>query len=245
MVDVSCEGRATTWRGAWRQASTSMPGVLMALAGVAVFCIGLFVHPATTGVMLLGVGVLMLVLGLVLPVVGEAELGITVLKFKTVKRREAAVRAAVDIRTRRDAERFAFLLAGSADDAHRIVAAALDHALVDWIDGSRSGLSRELHCALVREYLDGVALGVYPSGRGDPPPVPVGTDSSELSPVAARLRTLLPVQRAVLLLHVKRELPVSAIARIVRQPVAAVSDNLAVAERTLDLPVDVGGAAAR
>jgi hypothetical protein len=215
----------------------------MAIAGVAAFCLGLL-DRRSTGPLLIGIGSLMFVLGLVLPVASEAELGLTALKFKTVQRREATVRPAIDAGVRRDAGRFAFVLTGDAGDARRIVTAAVDHTVLAWTDGNLNVVSRELHCAIVREYLGGVSLGIYPSVRLNSA-VPVGLAATELAPTAAALHALPPLGRAILLLHVRRDLPVSAITRIVRIPAGKVREELAAAQLAMDLPVDVEVAAIR
>lgn len=163
------------------------------------------------GTSLIGLGGGTLVLGVVLPLVTEVELGPGGLKFKQ-SAREQEFRPVILAEVEQESlRRFAALLTGDAKERQANVL-----------------------CVLVRLVLGASALGLPGGGAGGPAPLRPAEGDDEAAAALSALAILSPYQRALVLLRRYRDIDEDEIARIVDRPVGTVRHDLREAESKLE-----------
>jgi DNA-directed RNA polymerase specialized sigma24 family protein len=186
------------------------------------------------GTSLIGLGGGTLVLGVVLPLVTEVELGPGGLKFKQ-SAREQEFRPVILAEVEQESlRRFAALLTGDASRTTDLVEEALArmYAVLPTVPAEER--QANVLCVLVRLVLGASALGLPGGGAGGPATLRPAEEDDEAAAALSALAILSPYQRAVVLLRRYRDIDEDEIARVVDRPVGTVRHDLREAESKLE-----------
>lgn len=217
---MACSEAAPWWERVGRTLVQGGGRLLLAGLGIVIVVARAFppVAAVDTEALVLGVGVL--VFGVVLPSVAEAEVGLQGFKFKRLIRdRDVEMAAAFPEHQVAALMRFAVRFAGDQAEATRLVEDALAHTYAHW--HLIRGDERYFHalCTLVHRGLGAETLGLLA-------PVP-GTGPG------AALAALEPRSRALLLLRFYAGLDEGQIAAIMDEPLEQLRTDIARAEQAL------------
>lgn len=223
---MSCANAAPWWERSWRALVEHVDRVLLAALGILVIVARAFV-PAVAAVdtpaLLIGGGVL--VFGVVLPSVAEAELGVHAFKYKRMVRdRDAQLAFAFPDRQVAALRRFALRLVGDEGRANELVDDALARTYADWHLIGQEERRFHVLCTLVQLVLGAGTLGLLE-----------GSTASPSSGQGAALAALEVRARAMLLLRHYADLPEEQIATIMNEPPDTVRAGIARAEEAVQV----------
>jgi DNA-directed RNA polymerase specialized sigma24 family protein len=218
---VSCS-RAGNLRLVWECLTSDPRGIGVSLLGIAVFGGGLALRIRGGGPQVAFFGAGLVVLGLLLPVVGEVELSLTKLKITTeFHRRDEEFKPFVEAE-RGHLYRFAVLMVGDPSAARDMVEDALESSYVVWrrlvdVQRGRYVLCRLTHLAVDRS--------IFSNTLGTPL---VAQDVPEAEPLetARTLSQLRPSLRVVLLLRHYESMDEVDIADMLGRPVGDIEKDL-------------------
>lgn len=195
--------------------------LLVVVLGLGLYALGIVLRGQASGTTLLVFGTLVVIIGAVLPMIVEVELGLERLSFRRVIPRPESI-----AETRRgDLEayvqtsgpavrRFALLLTGDAPTATQLVEESLISASSSGDADSVARLDWQVLCVLVHRFLGMAAIGLGSVAAGDAPPAgPVSP--AQPDPVTGVLMSLPARARAVALLFHYRDMDKAEVARLV------------------------------
>jgi DNA-directed RNA polymerase specialized sigma24 family protein len=165
---MACAQYPSFGRRAWRAGISNPRSVLLALFGLSAFVVGILVRTDAAGISLVVVGSGILCLGVLLPVVQEAQIGTSGFKF-TAMLPERETDFAPFVESQRDTlQRLAFLVTGDSARAIEVVEDTLTHAYGQWSFVAREHRTFYLVCSVVRKALGARKLFGDPSIDGIP-----------------------------------------------------------------------------
>jgi len=224
----SCADRVPLGTRLWRAFVTRPRSLVLAIIGAGVFSIGIFLREDGVGIGLIVLGVAVLSLGVLLPMVQEAQIGPSGFTLKTtVEMRDAEFRPFAESQHER-MQRLAYLLIADRQAAAGSVEDSLARAYGDW--GVIGTLDRAFYllCTVVRAALGAASLGLVD---------PSATAEEGLEPgLTSRMATLMSIPlhlRAVAVLHHQEQLDDAQIASILDLDPREVRQRLRRAEAEL------------
>lgn len=228
MTTGSCADRMPLGTRLWRAFIARPRSLVLAVIGLAVFVVGIFLRQDSVGIGLVVLGVAVLSLGVLLPTVQEAQIGPGGFTLKTTAEMRDAEFLPFAESQRERMQRLVYLLIGDPHAAAGSVQDSLARAYGDW--GLIGALDRGFYllCTVVR-----VALGAEPLGLVAPPAVP--EDGREPG-LALRMQALssIPLHlRAVAVLHYHEQLDDRQIGSILGTSPEEVHERLRQAEEGL------------
>lgn len=225
---MSCKPRRQAWKRAWSSVVTPRAAILAAL-GVALFVTGVVTRSNTLRLPLLVLGVGVLVLGVLLPVASEAEVGPEGFKFKRlVEERDAEFEPFAHAQ-KDSLQRFALLLSGDSARSTALAEEALARTYVDWHSLSGQDAASHSLCVLVRVFLGSNLLGMLGQARSGDATATVALPQETIWTLDV-LSSLSPRCRAILLLRHYWDLDEGDIAVLVNVRVETVRSELHQAE---------------
>jgi DNA-directed RNA polymerase specialized sigma24 family protein len=233
---MACRSTRRAWLHAAGRLIGDVRSWVLALVGIGLFVAGILVSGDKLGVTLVVLGVSIMTLGVLLPLVSEAEIGPGGLKLKKALRDwdgefEPFVRAESE-----SLQRFAALLSGAPPaQATEFVEEALARGYV-YRTGITSGrFSLYVLCTLVHVILGAERLRLVDGSL--PRPAQAAAQGGRSESVAMEPRPLLAIPfdlRAIVLLRHYRGLAVGEIAQLLDRPVREVETGLRRAESMLE-----------
>jgi hypothetical protein len=227
---MGCPEKTKVWKRAWRGVLTSPRGVLLAAAGAGTFWAGIVLRSNTLGLPLIVLGAGGLTLGLILPLVGEAEIGPGGFKLKLVKaERDSQFTPSTTPEQQESLQRFVTLLSGDLKRAPELVAEALERTYTVWNRIQEEDRRAHIICTLVRLVIGASAVGMF---EGHIP----GHEGTTQALLSLDLRA-----RAIVLLHHFEDIGEEDIAKVLDMPTEAVRRELHEAEtRVASIPEPTG-----
>lgn len=222
-VEMACKKR---WR-AWFSAVKEPRSVFLGLIGVLLFVAGVFLFPHTP-IFIMGVAVL--VLGVVLPVASDVEIGPQGIQFKTRTRAKDAEFRPFVLAEQESLQRCAVLLGIPESGAPDIVKEALARSYVHWSVTPEEERWMFVLCTLVHVVLGMRTLGLVQAQQNQRATHIMRGEELRILQVLGMLETQ---ARAVVVLRHYEDQDESQIARILERPVDEVQSDLHRAEEEI------------
>jgi DNA-directed RNA polymerase specialized sigma24 family protein len=223
---MPCLKKLVLWRRAWRSVLREPRGWLLGGIGATLLTLGVLVGPAAAGVALIGTGCGAVLLGVLLPITAQAEIG--TFKFTRAASATEGTFQPFVASMRSQLDRVAMLVCGNKSEGKALVERTLGRAYLDWRNLVAEEREAYVYCTLFSAIERTLPLseGVVEKSNGDTTPENELILLASLSKLPLRLRAAWVLHAYALLDEDKIAQALSISPQQINQHIQAAKDQL-------------------